>query len=78
MNAEITGTCPLWRLPALWIILHEGRRSRLWGRSCRHAIFVAQDRERQSRLLKIQYAAITAMKNDIRSATPAMAAIMVA
>ena len=29
---------------------------------------------RQSRLLKIQYAAITAMKNDMRSAMPAMAA----
>src|SRR5262245_14252129 len=33
---------------------------------------------RQSRLLKIQYAAITAMKNDMRSVMPAMAAIMVA
>jgi hypothetical protein len=33
---------------------------------------------RQSRLLKIQYAAITAMKNDMRSARPAMVAIMVA
>ena len=33
---------------------------------------------RQSRLSKIQYAAITAMKNDMRSARPAMAAIMVA
>lgn len=33
---------------------------------------------RQSRLLSIQYAAITAMKNDMRSARPAMAAIMVA
>jgi Single Cache domain 2 len=37
-----------------------------------------QDRLRQSMLLKIQYATITAMKNDMRSARPAMAAIMVA
>ena len=64
-------------------LLHEGRRSRLRGRllqgiTCRTRIFVAQDRMRQSRLLKIQYAAITAMKNDMRSARPAMAAIMVA
>jgi len=33
---------------------------------------------RQSRLLRIQYAAITAMKNDMRSAMHAMTAIMVA
>src|SRR5262245_3867992 len=32
----------------------------------------------QSRLLRIQYAAITAMKNDMRSAMHAMTAIMVA
>jgi len=32
---------------------------------------------RQSRLVRIQYAAITAMKNDMRSAMPAMVAIMV-
>ena len=30
----------------------------------------------QSRLSRIQYAAITAMKNDAKSATPAMVAIM--
>jgi hypothetical protein len=33
---------------------------------------------RQSRLLRIQYAAITAMKNDMRSAMHAMTASMVA
>ena len=64
-------------------VFHKGRRSRLWCRllqaiTCRTRIFVAHDRMRQSRLLKIQYAAITAMKNDMRSAKPAMAAIMVA
>jgi hypothetical protein len=64
-------------------LLHEGRRSRLRGRllqgvTCRARILVAQDRMRQSRLFKIQYAAITAMKNDMRSARPATAAIMVA
>ena len=41
-------------------------------------MFVAQDGMRQSRLLKIQYAAITAMKNDMRSARSAMPAIIVA
>ena len=33
---------------------------------------------RHSRLVSVQYAAIAAMKNDMRSATPATAAIMVA
>ena len=54
------------------------QRGVLQGVTCRARILVAQDRMRQSRLLKIQYAAITAMKNDMRSARPAIAAIMVA
>ena len=37
----------------------------------------AQEAPRQSRLVRIQYAAITAMKNDMRSAMPAMVAITV-
>lgn len=55
--------------------------------SSRHGADVRFDQEhvlsygagpRHSRLVSVQYAAITAMKNDMRSATPATAAIMVA
>ena len=38
---------------------------------------VVEEAPRQSRLVRIQYAAIAAMKNDMRSAMPAMVAIMV-
>ena len=37
---------------------------------------VVEEAPRQSRLVRIQYAAIAAMKNDMRSAMPAMVAIM--
>jgi hypothetical protein len=44
----------------------------------RSALLRPRLKPRQSRLLRIQYAAITAMKNDMRSAMHAMTAIMVA
>ena len=43
----------------------------------RSAHRVVAEAPRQSRLVRIQYAAITAMKNDMRSAMPAMVAITV-
>jgi hypothetical protein len=59
-----------------------GRLLPAWGHHERKqdVIMAAQptpEAPRQSRLVRIQYAAITAMKNDMRSAMPAMVAIMV-
>ena len=59
-----------------------GRLLPAWGHYERQqdVIMAAQptpEAPRQSRLVRIQYAAIAAMKNDMRSAMPAMVAIMV-
>src|SRR6516162_3213267 len=54
---------------------HGSRSSAAAGVASGISTAITALREHQSRLLKVQYAAITAMKNDMRSARPAMAAI---